>query len=123
MANEICFLASCYYSVERQTAAIRTIRDAEIERLLTAIRLLKSSMTIEQLQTPLLQFFIENLPNLTVSRNEENGSIQVKWKDKDDDLSMNTAGGANLMSSFMQHMSMAYPEFSNKAGNFYAITF
>ncbi|KAL8247768.1 hypothetical protein R6Q59_008984 [Mikania micrantha] len=55
--------------VERQSAVIRTIRDVEIERSLTAIRLLKSSISKEQLETPLLQFFEENLPNLTDFKN------------------------------------------------------
>ncbi|KAI3809109.1 hypothetical protein L1987_25078 [Smallanthus sonchifolius] len=93
--------------VERQSAAIRTIRDVEIEKLLTAIRLLKSNISKEQLQIPLLQFFEENLPNLTVSRTEKNDPIEVKWKDKDGDLSMNTADGGNMISYFLQHMSMA----------------
>ncbi|KAI3799919.1 hypothetical protein L1987_35224 [Smallanthus sonchifolius] len=98
--------------VERQSAPIRTFRDVEIERLLTAIRLLKSSISKEHLQTPLLQFFEENLPNLTVARTVENGPIEVKWKDKDGDLSMTTADGGNMISYFLQHMSLANPEFS-----------
>ncbi|KAI3705074.1 hypothetical protein L1987_75306 [Smallanthus sonchifolius] len=93
--------------VERQSAAIRTIHDVEIEKLHTAIRLLKSNISKEQLQIPLLQFFEENLPNLTVSRTEKNGPIEVKWKDKDGDLSMNAADGGNMISYFLQHMSMA----------------
>lgn len=114
--------------VERQSAAIRTIRDVEIERLLTAIRLLKSNISKEQLQTPLLQFFEENLPNLIVSRTDKDGPIEARWKVKADDLSMNTVDGGNMISSFLQHMSTAYPdcstampshggfEFSSKAG-------
>ncbi|PWA65106.1 hypothetical protein CTI12_AA338520 [Artemisia annua] len=112
--------------VGRQSTAIRTIRDMEIERLLTAMRLLKSNISNEQLQTPLLPFFEENLPNLTVSKTDMDGPIEVKWKVSDDD--MNTANGGNMMSLFLQRMSMAYPdhsnamqslggfEFSNKAG-------
>ncbi|KAI7744369.1 hypothetical protein M8C21_013822 [Ambrosia artemisiifolia] len=96
--------------VERQSAAIRAIRDVETERLLTAIRLLKSSISKEQLQTPLLQFFEENLPNLTISRTEKNGPIEVKWKNKGADISMTTADGGNMISYFLQHM--ANPEFS-----------
>ena len=103
----------------------------EIERLLTAMRLLKSNISNEQLQTPLLPFFEENLPNLTVSKTDTDGPIEVKWKVNDDDL--NTANGGNMMSLFLQRMSMAYPdhsnamqsiggfEFSNKAGKFICI--
>ncbi|KAI3745564.1 hypothetical protein L6452_07964 [Arctium lappa] len=98
--------------VERQSAAIQAIRDMEIERLLTALHLLKSNMSKEQLQTPVLEFFEKNLPNLTVSRAEIDGRIVVKRKDKDGDLSMNTADGGNTISSFLQHMSMAYPDCS-----------
>ncbi|KAD7480159.1 hypothetical protein E3N88_03295 [Mikania micrantha] len=98
--------------VERQSAVIRTIRDVEIERSLTAIRLLKSSISKEQLETPLLQFFEENLPNLTISRTDKNGPIEVKWKVKDGDLSMDTANGGNMISNFLQHMSLANPECS-----------
>ncbi|KAD7480216.1 hypothetical protein E3N88_03352 [Mikania micrantha] len=98
--------------VERQSAVIRTIRDVEIERSLTAIRLLKSSISKEQLETPLLQFFEENLPNLMISRTDKNGPIEVKWKVKDGDLSMDTANGGNMISNFLQHMSLANPECS-----------
>nr|XP_043632028.1 uncharacterized protein LOC122603401 [Erigeron canadensis] len=97
--------------VERQCAAIRTIGEVEIERLLTAARLLKSNMTTEQLQMPLLQFFEENLPNLMISRSENDGTIEVKWKVQDGDVSMNTVDGGNMMSSVLQHMSMAYHDF------------
>ena len=86
------------------------MRDVEIERLVTALRLLNSNASKEQQQTPLLQFFEEHLPNLMVSRTEKDGPIEVKWKVKDDDLSMNTADRGNMMSSFLQHMSMAYPD-------------
>lgn len=69
-------------------------------------------MSKEQLQTPVLQFFEKNLPNLTVSRDEKDGRIVVKRKDKDGDLSMNTADGGNTISLFLQHISMAYPDCS-----------
>ncbi|KAJ0558489.1 hypothetical protein HanIR_Chr07g0336901 [Helianthus annuus] len=97
--------------VERQNAAIRTIRDVETERLLTAIRLLESNTSKEQLQIPLLRFFDENLPNLTVSRTDKNGLIEVKWKDKDGDLYMNTADGGNMISYFLQHMFTTKSDF------------
>ncbi|KAM0023508.1 hypothetical protein Hdeb2414_s0023g00640211 [Helianthus debilis subsp. tardiflorus] len=104
--------------VKRQCDAIRTIRDVEIERLLTAIRLLSSSISEEQLQTPLLKFFEENLPNLMVSRPEQNGPIEVKRKNQDGDISMNTADGGNMISYFLQHMSHAAPEFSTAIPSF-----
>ncbi|KAM0013192.1 hypothetical protein Hdeb2414_s0045g00744961 [Helianthus debilis subsp. tardiflorus] len=104
--------------VERQSAAIRTVRDVETERLLTAIRLLESNTSKEQLQIPLLKFFDKNLPNLTVSRTDKNGLIEVKWNDKDGDVYLNTADGGNMISYFLQHMSTTKSDFDflSKAG-------
>ncbi|KAK1409392.1 hypothetical protein QVD17_35918 [Tagetes erecta] len=99
--------------VEQQCAVIRTIRDVEIGGLRNAIRLIKSSLSKEQLQTPLLQFFEEKLPNLTVLRTEKNGPIEVKWKDKGGDVSMTTADEGNMFPYFLQHMSLANPECSS----------
>ncbi|KAL4576207.1 hypothetical protein LXL04_012296 [Taraxacum kok-saghyz] len=105
--------ASIHKEVEPQHAAIRAISEVEIQRLLTTLRLLKSNISKEQLQTSLLQYFEEHLLRLTVSRTDKNGAIEVKWKDKDTgDLSMNTADGGNRITSFLQHMSMSYPHCS-----------
>ncbi|CAH8344533.1 unnamed protein product [Eruca vesicaria subsp. sativa] len=65
---------------ERQIAAIKAIRDVEIEQSLTALRLLCSYYAEEQLQKPVLEFFKENLP--AISFHEENGEILFKWNDK-----------------------------------------
>ncbi|CAN6910432.1 unnamed protein product [Brassica oleracea] len=60
---------------ERRIAAIKAIRDIEIEQSLTAQRLLCSYFTEEQLETPVLDFFKENLPDVSieVEDNGENG--------------------------------------------------
>ncbi|XP_071732801.1 uncharacterized protein [Rutidosis leptorrhynchoides] len=94
-------------AVKRQTGAIRMMRDVEVERLVTAMRLLKSNTTKEQQQTPLLQFFGEHLQNLQVSQTEKYGPIEVKWKAKDD--------GENMMSSLLQQMSMGFPDHRSTA--------
>ncbi|CAH1438704.1 unnamed protein product [Lactuca virosa] len=49
---------------------------------------------------------------LKVSKTKKDGPIEVKLKDKDDNLSMNTGDGGNMIPSFLQHMSMAYPDCS-----------
>ncbi|KAM0008993.1 putative laccase [Helianthus debilis subsp. tardiflorus] len=105
---------------EYVSAAIRAIRDVETERLLTAIRLLESNTSKEQLQMPLLKFFDKNLPNLTVSRTDKNGLIEVKRNDKDGDFYMNTADGGNMISYFLQHLSTTKSDFDflSKAGKF-----
>jgi hypothetical protein len=94
--------------VERQIAAIRAMRDVGIEHLLTELRLLRSYFTKEQLKTPVLQFFKENLPNLSIERNEENGEFLVKWNDNVDELS----DGANINASLLRRLSLAYPSCS-----------
>lgn len=108
-----------YFSVDRQIAAIRAIRDVETERLLNALRLLRSNFSKEQLQTPVLQFFKENLPNLELVRNEK-GNEEVQWKEK----GLADGGGGNINTSLLHRMSMAYPvpsfggfEFSSKAAS------
>ncbi|XP_022740466.1 uncharacterized protein LOC111292374 isoform X2 [Durio zibethinus] len=95
--------------VERQCAAIRAVRDVEIEHMLTALHLLRSYCTKEQLQTPALQFFNENLPNLSVKRNAENGQFDVLWKHQDGNISIHNADGRDIHASLLHRMSIAYP--------------
>ena len=102
----------CLFTVERRSAAIRGMRDVEIDHLLTGLRLLRSYFRQEQLQTPVLQFFEENLPNLSVVRNGKDGQYEVQWKDKDGNLSMNQVDGRNIHSSLLHRMSIAYPNCS-----------
>ncbi|KFK30533.1 hypothetical protein AALP_AA7G274700 [Arabis alpina] len=73
--------------VERQIAAIRAIRDVEVEQTRTALKLLCSYFTEEQLEMPVLEFFKENLPDLSLSQNEETGEIELKWKDENGETS------------------------------------
>lgn len=85
----------------------------EIEHSLTGLRLLRSYFNREQLQTPVLQFFKENLPNLSIVTNGENGQFEVKWNDKDDNLSMNqAANGRDVHTSLLHRLSLAYPDYS-----------
>ncbi|KAM7517673.1 hypothetical protein LguiB_016635 [Lonicera macranthoides] len=90
----------------------------ETERLLNALRLLRLNFSKEQLQTPVLQFFEENFPNLEVVRNEK-GNTEVLWKEKG-----LADGGGNIHAGLLHRMSMAYSDpsfggfqFSGKAGN------
>ncbi|XVF61724.1 hypothetical protein PTKIN_Ptkin08bG0153200 [Pterospermum kingtungense] len=94
--------------VERHCAAIRAVRDVEIEHMLTALRLLRSYCSQEQLQTPVLQFFNENLPNLSVVRNAENGLFEVQQKHEDGNISVDNAGGRDIHTSLLNRMSIAY---------------
>ncbi|XVF15101.1 hypothetical protein REPUB_Repub09cG0120300 [Reevesia pubescens] len=98
--------------VERQCAAIRAVRDVEIEHMLTALRLLRSYCSDEQLRTPALQFFNENLPNLSVLRNAENGQFEVHWKHEDGNITIHNADGRDINASLLHRMSVAYPHCS-----------
>ncbi|TXG59319.1 hypothetical protein EZV62_013892 [Acer yangbiense] len=98
--------------VERRIAAVRAIRDMEIENSLTGLRLLRSNFDEEQLQTPVLQFFKENLPNLSVVKTEETGHVELQRKDIDGNVSMDNADGRDIHASLLRQMSVAYPYYS-----------
>ncbi|KAL8511688.1 hypothetical protein ACS0TY_018205 [Phlomoides rotata] len=90
------------HEVEHRSAAIRALRDVEIEQLLTTLRLLRSYLSKDQLEVPVKQFFQENLPNLCIAEKGNDGQYEVKWEDKD----------VNLHASLLHRFSVAYPDFS-----------
>ncbi|XP_024023643.1 uncharacterized protein LOC21403011 isoform X1 [Morus notabilis] len=96
--------------VERQSAAIRAIRDVEIERLLTELRLLRSYFNKEQLQTPALQFLGENFPNLSVVRNGENGHADLQWNTKEGEVDKDDR--RDVHASLLHRLSVAYSDYS-----------
>ncbi|KAJ0041347.1 hypothetical protein Pint_26766 [Pistacia integerrima] len=98
-----------HQEVKRESAAARAIRDVEIEHTLTGLRLLRSCFSEEQLKTPVLQFFNENLPDLSIVRNEENGHFEVQWNDNNGNSCMYNADGRDLHTSLLHRMSIAYP--------------
>ncbi|KAF2567109.1 hypothetical protein F2Q68_00026772 [Brassica cretica] len=91
---------------ERQAAAIRAIRDVEIEHTLTALDLLCSYFTEQQIQTPVLGFFKDNLPDLSIARDEESGEIELKWNDLD---------GVDVNDSILKRLSMGFPDLYNNS--------
>ncbi|XP_057797622.1 uncharacterized protein LOC131013525 isoform X2 [Salvia miltiorrhiza] len=98
--------------VERQCAAIRALRDVEIEQFGTMLRLLRSYFSEDQLQVPVLQFFRENLPNLSLEKAEKDGQYEVKWKQKDVDATLDHADERTLHAALLRRLSLAYPDFS-----------
>ncbi|GMP75510.1 hypothetical protein CsSME_00032568 [Camellia sinensis var. sinensis] len=108
--------------IERRSAVSRAIRDVETDELLTGLCLLRSYFNKEQLQTPVLQFFKENLPNLSIVKNRKDGQYEVQWKDKDGNLSMNQAG-RDINKSLLHRMSIAYPDCSTAMQSFGGIEF
>lgn len=120
------FLHLC--TVERRVTAIEAIRDAENEHLLTRLRLLRSYLSKDQLNIPAVQFFKENLPNLSVIFNED-GEYELEWNAKCSDVPVNDDAERNMYASIPHRSSIAYPsdyvaampnissfEFSSKAG-------
>ncbi|KAJ8536629.1 hypothetical protein K7X08_035030 [Anisodus acutangulus] len=103
---------------ERQSAAVRAIRDVEIEHLKNMLRLLRSNFSNEQLQVPVMQFFEEKFPNLAIVSNEKNGQYEVQWKDNDGNLSMDQFDGRNLHASLLHNLSMVYPDCSSAMPSF-----
>ncbi|KAL2473696.1 hypothetical protein Fot_49432 [Forsythia ovata] len=100
------------HEVERQSAAIRALRDVEIEQLRTMLRLLRSYFSKEQLQVPVLKFFKENLPNLSIAKDGKDGQYDVQWKDKDHNVYMNQADERTIHASLLRQLSMVYPDCS-----------
>ncbi|CAN4085372.1 unnamed protein product [Withania somnifera] len=98
---------------ERQSAAVRAIRDVEIEHLKNMLRLLRSNFSNEQLQVPVLQFFKEKFPNLAIVRNEKNDQYEVQRKDNDGNLSIDQFDGRNLHASLLHNLSLVYPDCSS----------
>lgn len=92
--------------VERQYAMIRAIGDAGIEQALTRLRLFRSYINEEQLQTPLLRFLEEKLPNLSIVRNQIDGQFEVQWKDSDPSLNH---ADSSMQASFLHHLSLGFP--------------
>ncbi|XP_043695564.1 uncharacterized protein LOC122646135 [Telopea speciosissima] len=110
-------LALSDHEVECQIAPIRAIRDLEIERLLIRLRLLRSNLSEEHLKIPILQFLKENLPKLSVVRDERNRQFELEWKDKDTNLSISHTDDRNIRPSLLQLMSMAYPDCATEIPN------
>ncbi|XP_026661733.2 uncharacterized protein LOC103710406 [Phoenix dactylifera] len=85
--------------VERRIAAIQAIRAAETENLLSRLRLLRSYLSKEQLETPAITFFQKNLPNLSVIRNEKYKVFELQWNDNNCYLPGNQVDGRNVRAS------------------------
>ncbi|XLU79989.1 hypothetical protein S245_003409, partial [Arachis hypogaea] len=96
--------------VERQISAIRVVRDVDIERLLMELRLVRSCFSEELLRKPMLQVLEETLPNLSIVKDEGNGKFDVKWKERRSKMSTTCGGvGRNLHAFLFQRLSIAFP--------------
>lgn len=103
--------------VERQIAAMKAITEMEVENLLSDLRLLRSCFNEQQLQTPVLQFFRENLPNVSITGNGKDVAFDLQLK-ADGNPSMNDVDTRDLHASLLHHMTMAYPGCSSTLAPF-----
>ncbi|KAG6530464.1 uncharacterized protein LOC122047860 [Zingiber officinale] len=76
-------LAFSQREVEMRTAAIKANCEVELGSLLSWVRLLPSYFSKDQLDTPALKFFQENLPNAALTRNEKYNVFEMQWNSKE----------------------------------------
>uniref|UniRef100_A0ACD5ZFK5 Uncharacterized protein n=1 Tax=Avena sativa TaxID=4498 RepID=A0ACD5ZFK5_AVESA len=69
--------------IQRRKAAIRAIQAAEVESVLSRLRLVRTYISKEQEETCALHYFQENLPNVSVVPNEKQDELELKWKEWD----------------------------------------
>ncbi|RWR83407.1 tetratricopeptide repeat protein 7A [Cinnamomum micranthum f. kanehirae] len=96
------------HEVDRRVTTIVAIRDAENEHLLTRLRLLRSYLSKDQLKIPAVQFFKENLPNMSVIFNED-GEYELEWNAKCRDIRGNDDAERNMHATIPHRSSIAYP--------------
>uniref|UniRef100_A0ACD5ZDM0 Uncharacterized protein n=1 Tax=Avena sativa TaxID=4498 RepID=A0ACD5ZDM0_AVESA len=69
--------------IQHRKAAIRAIQAAEVESVLSRLRLVRTYISKEQEETCALHYFQENLPNVAVVPNEKQDELELKWKEWD----------------------------------------
>ncbi|XP_051191485.1 uncharacterized protein [Lolium perenne] len=72
--------------IERRKAAIRAIQAAEVESVLSRLHLVRTYISKEQEEACALQYFQENLPNVSVVPNEKQDELELKWKEWDNHM-------------------------------------
>ncbi|PUZ56168.1 hypothetical protein GQ55_5G274300 [Panicum hallii var. hallii] len=68
---------------ERQITAIKAIKKAEAGDICSRLQLVRSYLSKEKLEANALEYFQENLPNLSVVPNEKYDVLELKWNGSD----------------------------------------
>ncbi|KAF0900914.1 hypothetical protein E2562_036918 [Oryza meyeriana var. granulata] len=117
---------------ERRSVAIKAIQAAEVESVLSRLHLVQSYISKEQQEGCALQYFQENLPNLSVVRNEKQNELELKREDWDNRIigdhcddkifrasvsSLPNVGGVqfsgdSVRKSFTENMSFNFNDFA-----------
>ncbi|XP_006659281.1 uncharacterized protein LOC102715501 [Oryza brachyantha] len=118
--------------LEHRSAAIKAIQAAEIESILSRLHLVQSYISKEQQEGCALQYFQENLPNLSVVLNEKQNELELKREDWDSRIigdhcdekifrasvsSLPNVGGVqfsgdSVQKSFMENMAFNFNDFA-----------
>ncbi|KAG6490933.1 hypothetical protein ZIOFF_052265 [Zingiber officinale] len=69
--------------VERRTAATKANCEVETGSLLSWVRLLPLYFSKDQLDTPAIQFFQENMPNATLTMNKKYNIFELQWNNNE----------------------------------------
>lgn len=84
----------------------------EIAHLLTGLHLLRSYFNKEHVKSPVLQFFKEHLPNLSLTKDIKTGQFELEWKGRDGNLLVNHDNDKDIHAALLRHMSIAFPNCS-----------
>ncbi|KAF8730109.1 hypothetical protein HU200_017077 [Digitaria exilis] len=68
-----------YQECERRVTAIKALKDAEAGNIRSQLQFVRSYFSKEQLETKALEYFKENLPNLSTVPNEKFDVFELKW--------------------------------------------
>ncbi|CAL4956146.1 unnamed protein product [Urochloa decumbens] len=68
---------------ECRITAIKAIKDAEAGGIRSWLQLVQSYLSKEQLEANALEYFQDNLPNLSAVPNEKYDGLELKWNDGD----------------------------------------
>lgn len=80
--------------------------------MLTGLHLLRSYFNKEHVKSPVLQFFKEHLPNLSLTKDIKTGKFELEWKGRDGNLLVNRDNDEDIHAAVLRHMSIAFPNCS-----------
>lgn len=109
---------------ERRITAIKAIKDAEAGNIHYQLQLARSYYSEEQLEGNAMQYFQENLHNLSVVPNEEYDVLELKWNNGDEWMIGDFADDRTLrasIASFTAADGLQFPrdsDFYTRTSNF-----
>jgi hypothetical protein len=104
--------------VEHRITAIKAIEEAEGESTRSWLQLVQLNFSSEQLETEALDYFQENLPNLSVVHihNEKHDTLELKWNDYDTCIVGDLVDDRNLRASITSLQTVGNLQFPGNSG-------